>query len=394
MDFHNNYSHDRIAQHNSGQGEVQNQFTINGTTIDHGGNEVGMEPWDNNIRDSGPAPTSYFDMPWSDMTLEDVFGAQEVNPDPWVTQVPHSTLNIPRPSSGSTSVPEANVSRWSMESDVDLGSELPASRHSEYRNQTTTINQKRQHNTLDTSLPDRSAKRNSSPAIETSTSRPVSWSKRGFNRSVSPDNRFSGSPRDSGYASGRSSLLVPIAEDTPPHPDSLKEFNGMYRVPCHDLHEPQLLSNAGFKNLATCGHCLYSSIHNLSWSSNKMTASDFLRELKSDNIDSGAVDAAGNTALHYAAAGGASYEHLSALIDFGVDPYRINTLGQLFLHYIVAGQDLHISLFSLELVNFLTSLGSRGAVTALRWRDNEGRTVLDAIATRIEGREGTTQIFQ
>tara|TARA_R110002060_G_scaffold70741_4_gene79358 strand:- start:1194 stop:1571 length:378 start_codon:yes stop_codon:yes gene_type:complete len=125
-----------------------------------------------------------------------------------------------------------------------------------------------------------------------------------------------------------------------------------------------------------------------------MTASDFLRELKSDNIDSGAVDAAGNTALHYAAAGGASYEHLSALIDFGVDPYRINTLGQLFLHYIVAGQDLHISLFSLELVNFLTSLGSRGAVTALRWRDNEGRTVLDAIATRIEGREGTTQIFQ
>ncbi|PVH83761.1 hypothetical protein DL98DRAFT_103771 [Cadophora sp. DSE1049] len=400
LDFDNNYSHDRMgntAHQNSGHEDVRNHAALNGTDLRHGIGSVGVNHWDNNVRDSGPMATNYFDMPWSDMTLEAVFGAQEVNPDPWVAQAPYSTLDVPRPSSGSIAFPEGDISRWSMESDVDMGSELgiPPSRHNEYRNQMLTTNQKRQLNTLDnTSLPDRSSKRNSSPATESSTSRPVSWTKRGFNRSVSPDNRFSGSPRDSGYASGRSSLLVPIAEDTPPHPDSLKEFNRMYRVPCHDLHEPQPLSNTTFKNLATCGHCLFSGIHNLSWSSHKMTAQGFKKELKSDNIDVCAIDAAGNTALHYAAAGGSSYEHLSALIDFGVDPYRMNTLGQLFLHYIVPGRELHISLFSLELVNFLNSLGSRGAVTGLRWRDNEGRTVLDAIAAQMEGREGTMQIFQ
>ncbi|KAH7407375.1 hypothetical protein BKA64DRAFT_640309 [Cadophora sp. MPI-SDFR-AT-0126] len=406
LDFQNNYSNARMgntAHHNSGYGHAPNQTPLDGTNLSHGMDGVGVNHWHNDVRDSGPVATNYFNMPWSDGTLEDVFGTQEVAPDPYVAQVPYSTLDIPRPSSGSMALPEADMSRWSMESDVDLGSEpgIPLPRHNEYRNQMLT-NQKRQLNTLDnTSLPDRSSKRNSSPATESSTSRPVSWTKRGFNRSVSPDNRFSGSPRDSGYASGRSSVLVPIAEDTPPHPNSLKEFNGMYRVPCHDLHQPSFLedlhrplSAIRFKNLATCGHCFYSGIHNLSWSCHKMTADEFLQELKSDSIDLCVVDAAGNTALHYAAAGGASFEHLSALIDVGADPYRTNTLGQLFLHYIVPDQDLPISLFRLVLVNFLNSLGPKGAVNALRWRDNEGRTVLDNLAAQMEGQEGTAQIFQ
>ncbi|KAK0100844.1 hypothetical protein ONS95_007291 [Cadophora gregata] len=398
LDFQNTYTHkgiDITSRYHPGFGDVQNQVPLNESSVSHGMDGMGVNTWDNGVRDSGPVATNYFHVPWSDTTLEDVFGAPEVNPDPWVAQAPYSTLNVPRSNPGSVALSEADTSRWSMDSDLDIGDKLgPSSKNNDYLSQMPTTNQKRQHPLDNTSLPDRSSKRNSSPVTESSTSRPVSWTKRGFNRSVSPDNRLSGSPRDSGYASGRSSLLVPIAEDTPPHPDSLKEFDGMHRVPCHDLHEPQPPSSTSSKNFATCGHCLFSGIHSLSWASRNMTAHEFREEIRSDHVDSSAVDAAGNTALHYAAAGGASYEHLSALIDIGVDPYRINTLGQLFLHYIVPSQELHVSLFSLEMVNFLNSLGSKGAVTALRWRDNEGKTVLDAIAAQMKDREGTTQIFQ
>ncbi|KAH7357027.1 hypothetical protein BKA65DRAFT_548411 [Rhexocercosporidium sp. MPI-PUGE-AT-0058] len=364
-----------------------------------------------NVQDSGPLATNYLDMPWSDMALDSGSGGQAVNPDPWVASMPYSTLNMEHPGSGKMTLPEADTSRWSMETDVDMGGELglPSSGENEYQNQLSNTNQKRQRNTLDnTSLPDRSSKRNSSPA-ESVPCRPVSWitSKRGFNRSVSPDNRLStGSPRDSGYASGRSSLLVPIAEDTPPHPESVSEFNGLYRVPCHGLHEPQPSDNPRapqykdiFKNTAACDHCLYSGIHNLSWSVQHLTLQEFQAELSRDKLyDILAVDAAGNTALHYAAAGGASYEHFLALIEAGVNPYQINTVGQLFLHCMWPRPDspggTSITLFTFDLVNLLNSLEPRGAVAALRWRDNEGRTVLDAIAAQITSHDITTQTFQ
>ncbi len=241
--------------------------------------------------------------------------------------------------------------------------------------------------------------------MESATPRIGSWGKRGFNRSVSPDNRLSGSPRDSGYASGRSSLLVPIAEDTPPHPESQNEFKGLYRVPCHVLHEPPPHNAYGshpkdrFMNTPTCDHCQYSGIHNVSWSAKCLKPGKFSSELKRDRLyDLSAVDAAGNSALHYAAVGGAGYEQLLSLITAGVNPYQINTLGQLFLHCLRPGSDsisdTSIDLFNMDLVDLLNLLEPRGAVAALRWRDNEGRTVLDALAAQMTGIEMKTHTFQ
>ncbi|KAH9220777.1 hypothetical protein DL95DRAFT_382695 [Leptodontidium sp. 2 PMI_412] len=418
LDSQNNYLPNQagyIAHHNL-PGDVPTHVPMNGSSSGQSLDGFGhaTNPWDSNspqnVRDSGPLAANYLDMSWSDMPLDSEFAGQVVNPDPWEAQIPYSTLDMDRPNSGLMTLPEADISRWSMETDVDMGSELglPISRQNEYQNQMPITQQKRQRNTIDTSLPDRSTKRNSSPA-ESVPCRPVSWvtSKRGFNRSVSPDNRLStGSPRDSGYASGRSSLLVPIAEDTPPHPDSLREFNDLYRVPCHGLHEPQPSNDSGeahfkdtFKNTATCDHCLYSGIHNLSWSAQKFTLPEFQAELKRERFyDILALDAAGNSALHYAAVGGASYEHFLALIEAGVNPYQINTVGQLFLHCMWPGSDstcdTSITLFTFDLVNLLNSLEPRGAVAALRWRDNEGRTVLDAIAAQITSHDITKQTFQ
>ncbi|KAG4441580.1 hypothetical protein IFR05_002965 [Cadophora sp. M221] len=417
LDLQNNYLPNQvgyIAHHNL-PSDIPDHVLMKGSNSGQSLDSFGLptNPWDNNspqnVRDSGPLATNYLDM-WSDMPLDPEFGGQVVNPDTWVVQIPDSTLNMDRPSSGLMAVPEAETSRWSVDTDVDMASELELSisRQHEYQNQTPVTQQKRPRNTLDTALPDRSSKRNSSPA-ESVPCRPLSWvaSKRGFNRSVSPDNRLSaGSPRDSGYASGRSSLLVPIAEDTPPHPDSSSEFNGLYRVPCHGLHEPQPCNDSGeahfkdnFKNTPTCDHCLYSGIHNLSWSAQNFTLQEFQAELRRERLyDILALDAAGNSALHYAAAGGASYEHFLALIEAGVNPYQINTVGQLFLHCMWPRPDSpfdnSISLFTFDLVNLLNFLEPRGAVAALRWRDNEGRTVLDAIAAQITSHDITTQTFQ
>ncbi|KAL2073550.1 hypothetical protein VTL71DRAFT_10876 [Oculimacula yallundae] len=412
----NEYDYNVQQRQNSKVGGGPNLFPMNGSSIGQPMNDFGhlTNSWDShqpqNIRDSGPVATNYFDVPWSDMPLDSEYNSQHIVADPWVAQIPYATSNVPS-ANLMMSLPDADTSRWSMETDVDIGGEfLPSSsRQGESRSHVPTMNPKRQYNSLDTtSLPDRSSKRNLSPA-ESVTARPVSWatSKRGFNRSVSPDNRLStGSPRDSGYASGRSSLLVPIAEDTPPHPDSLAEFNGLYRVPCHALHEPQSLQtsteshfNDKFKNTPTCDHCLYSGIHNLSWSAQKLSLNEFLAELRREGLyDFTAVDAAGNSALHYAAAGGASYEHFLALIGTGVNPYLVNTDGQLFLNCIWAGSgsacDTSVTLFTFELVNLLNLLEPKGAVAALRWRDNEGRTVLDSIAAQISSHEVTTQTFQ
>jgi ankyrin repeat protein len=103
-----------------------------------------------------------------------------------------------------------------------------------------------------------------------------------------------------------------------------------------------------------------------------------------------AVDAAGNSGLHYAAAAGAGLEICSALIDSGVDPYQINTAGQLFLHCLRPDTNTPdwdkttgTVEFQLELINFLNSLQLLVGKCAFRWRDNEGRTAMDSYILQI-----------
>jgi len=152
---------------------------------------------------------------------------------------------------------------------------------------------------------------------------------------------------------------------------------------------------------ATCTHCLYSGIHNLSWSARYLKLEVFKAELKLDGIyDVSALDMVGNSALHYAASGGAGFEHFAALIKAGANPYQINTAGQLFLHclrpYIkqTGSEDLDENLaavFHADLINLLNSFQPKGA---FRWRDNEGRTVLDAIASNIMDTGIRAQMFR
>jgi ankyrin repeat protein len=116
--------------------------------------------------------------------------------------------------------------------------------------------------------------------------------------------------------------------------------------------------------------------------------------------DPTSLDAAGNSALHYAASGGAGFDQFAALIKVGCNPYQINTAGQLFLHclrpYIKrpgsdAVDENLIALFNADLINLLNCFQPKGA---FRWRDNEGRTVLDALASNITDAEMRAQTFR
>ncbi|KAF4622728.1 hypothetical protein G7Y89_g14300 [Cudoniella acicularis] len=199
---------------------------------------------------------------------------------------------------------------------------------------------------------------------------------------------------DSGYASGFGSCLT-LEEVQQINSQSMKEFSGMYRVACHVPHEP--LRKAQYKDITTCTQCRYSSIHNLGWSSRYLKLEVFLSELKLEGVyDIGALDAAGNTALHYAAAGGAGFLHLKALIDAGVNPYITNTAGELFIHCLRPLQPFTLEpnsdcLKSRDLVNLLELLDSERIFGS---RDNDGQTVLHALALKISEPELKAQIFK
>jgi hypothetical protein len=247
--------------------------------------------------------------------------------------------------------------------------------------------------------------RNTPSPIDNSSSS-IRMLKQLFNRSSTTEKR------DSGYASGRNSPLTLVVEDTQPNPLSSHEFKKLHRVPCQGLHEPPAIdpkwapeakTMERFKETPTCSQCLYSSIHNLSWSASAryLKLGVFKAELKlKTKYDVTALDKAGNSALHYAAAGGASFDHFSTLIRAGVNPYQINTAGQLFLHCLrphlrdigFLGLDGNlIAVFHADLVNLLNTFQPKGA---FRWRDNEGRTVLDALASNIKDIELRTQTFR
>lgn len=208
------------------------------------------------------------------------------------------------------------------------------------------------------------------------------------------DSQFTENTEDSGYVSGFTSRVT-FGET--PHIDamSLKEFNGLYRVECCTLHEPQC--KAHWKDIPTCSYCKYSSIHNLGWSARYLKLEVFSSELKlSDVYDFGARDAAGNTALHYAAAGGAGFKHLKALIDAGVDPYVANTAGELFVYCLRPLQPFTLEPNSDcfdgdELIHLLELLEPQ---RAFDWRDDDGQTIMHALALKIAEPELKAKIFK
>ena len=210
-------------------------------------------------------------------------------------------------------------------------------------------------------------------------------------------NRNSAATDDSGYVSGRGSPFGFVSETFHSDPQSLTEFGGLHRVPCHCLHEPQApqqqLDHAQphyiYKDIKeTCHVCRYGGIHNLSWSAQYLKFEVFEAELKlklDPLYDLQAIDMAGNSGLHYAAAGGAGPRCLNALINAGLDPYLLNTAGQLFLHCWTlhppdndnrSSQTLDDVLFQPELVNLLNRMNSRGTA-ASKWRDNDGYIPFD-----------------
>ena len=217
------------------------------------------------------------------------------------------------------------------------------------------------------------------------------------NRCLTPDNRNSTATSDSGYASGRNSPGNLLTESEHGNPRSLAEFRGLHRVPCLRLHEPRRYNSdympqptGRFKDTKKCPHCQYSGIHNLCWSVKQLKREVFMSELKLDSIyDFKDLDTAGNNALHYAAVGGADFEHFAALIHAGANPYQLNTAGQLFLHYLhpqlknpdPGSFDARlVTTFYSNLVNFLNCFQ---LTPAFRWRDNEGRNAADALAVKI-----------
>jgi len=208
------------------------------------------------------------------------------------------------------------------------------------------------------------------------------------------DSQFTTETRDSGYVSGFTSCIS-FGDVSNINPRSLEEFNGLYRVACGTLHEPH--SKAQWKDIPTCNYCRYSSIHNLGWSARYLKLEVFSLELELSGIyDPGALDAAGNTALHYAAASGAGFKHLKALIDAGVNPYAANTAGELFIYCLRPLQP-----FTLEpnsdcfdgddLIHLLELLQPQ---LAFDWRDNDGQTIMHALALKMTDRELKAKIFK
>lgn len=207
--------------------------------------------------------------------------------------------------------------------------------------------------------------------------------------------QYTNNTHDSGYGSGFGSCLT-LDDVRKINSQSLREFNGLYRVACQHLHEPR--GKAELRDIQTCSHCRYSSIHNLGWSARYLKLEVFLSELKLEGVyDFNGVDAAGNTSLHYAAAGGASFRYLKALIDNGADPYAANTAGELFIYCLRPLQP-----FTLEpnsdclksdddLINLLNLLDLQ---RVQNWRDNDGQSILHALYSKISDPDLRTRVFE
>jgi hypothetical protein len=196
---------------------------------------------------------------------------------------------------------------------------------------------------------------------------------------------------DSGYQSGgtpsirfRDSLVSQV--------ESPAELDRPYRITCYAIHEPKFPDE--YRETQPCTACRYSNTHNLASIGNYLRLQQFKEELRLDFYKIKDIDAAGNSALHYAAAFGASYAHLNALIDAGVPPYQLNTANQNFLHCLrpcnagLDGWDLDSSKFN------LTTLLNRLEKFIFGQQDNDGQTVLHALASHVTEPELREQIFK
>lgn len=201
---------------------------------------------------------------------------------------------------------------------------------------------------------------------------------------------------DSGYYSGRKTPSTKQWRDSlisqvelPP------EFERPCRIDCRTLHQPQWPDV--YKQIPPCAECRYSNTHNLASIGPHLRLQEFQDELcLQDTYKIKDIDAAGNSALHYAAASGASYAHLIALIDAGVPPGWLNTANQNFLHCLrpcivgFDGWDLESEKFNLEkLLDRLDCLDRK----ILFQQDNDGQTVLHALASHITEPELRDKIF-
>jgi hypothetical protein len=233
------------------------------------------------------------------------------------------------------------------------------------------------------------------------------------------ENHFAPSVNDSGYGgSGLSTVSDSSERELEFHPKSLTEFGGLHRTPCCHLHEPRLYERSRqqlpehFKGISACERCLYSGLHDLGWSARQLPLEVFQAEIKnvkfeleregSSDTDTPhdliSLDAAGNSSLHYAAAGGSRFEHFKSLIEHGVSPYQLNSAGQLFLHCwqphiadSTQGPDDHlVSLYYEDLESLLNLLQWQ----FFRWRDNDGKTVLDSLACVIKDERIQQRTFQ
>ena len=225
---------------------------------------------------------------------------------------------------------------------------------------------------------------------------------------------------DSGYASNRrpSTLQDCIEEDIDCHPETLAEFGGLYRTPCCYLHEFRPHKNDGtqfqprFEDIVTCSRCLHTRLHTLSWSARHLPLEVFQSQLENirweverqgiSNKKSSwyltSLDRAGNSSLHYAAAGGATFDHFQLLMRLGISSYQLNTAGQLFLHCWKPRIDYSVldsvSQESQALRNDIESLLKILPPAFFRWRDNEGKTVLDSLASVVKDEELKQHIFE
>lgn len=200
---------------------------------------------------------------------------------------------------------------------------------------------------------------------------------------------------DSGYHSGRGTpSTLHLRDSLISRPESLTEFRGLYRVACHTLHEPKHPDQ--YRGVQSCHFCGYSSIQNLAWSANHLKLQEFEVELRSKGLyDLQALDAAGNSALHYAAISGASCDHLKALINAGVPLYVRNTANQNFLHCLrpcdADTESYSLDCFKLGLVELLEMVEPKNAFGQ---QDNDGQTVLHVLASHIIEPELREQTFK
>jgi hypothetical protein len=222
--------------------------------------------------------------------------------------------------------------------------------------------------------------------------------KSGASKSINPD-RNSSSTYDSGYASGRNSpFSFQVVERPSRRPTPAPPFNGLRRVPCKGFHEPRKYNTfyrpqrtGRYREVDTCRKCKYSAIHNLSWSAQYLKFEVFETELKlPETYEVTDLDAAGNSALHYAAIGGADLEVIAILIKSGVDPCQINTSGELFLHCLRPHFDQsNLDFEKCSFLTFRTNLVNLLNVLDLkyngffRWRDNWGKTALEKFVSSI-----------